>query len=323
MMTESLPIQGISSGSLSIGPTITQFGTKDFIRRVDRIAELTDDYGGKLREAWERTRDVSDVKPQVDIPVSSSVGDDEHIFDLLQRIRNSHVRSVVLETAHAYMYDDLGSEAFRRSLEIQCQQAQRISDGLEATGILVKKLMFVDDYNPKPGTDGAECTLDLDAYLQLAADNGFPPDMLIMEGDLAKVAREMVDFMHREQGIVIESGGNNGNGKAKVLEHRNIELVKDNGMMTCSALDATLSLLKYRYVAQGLINVLPRQTGNTEIGFSFRGQQAKVRGILSEHLGVRAMPYFNAFVSVDPEELDTSGAHHALWKDVGRRREPA
>ena len=138
---------------------------------------------------------------------------------------------------------------------------------------------------------------------------------------MAPVAKAMINFMREYQSLVVEKeNGCNGDAAALAvpekklhLDYRGIELFTiEKDKVSCSALDAALSLIKLKHLGQGIINVLPKRQHGGE--FSFRGQQKKVRQILMDHLGVRVMPFFNLFTSEVDDAPHSSGAHNAFRK---------
>lgn len=304
-------------------PMLTKFNQQFFIERLHHLMMQTGRYDETMPAAWEkiceenrhRTKQKDAVASDADIgPVPMHVG------QLVQRIRNAGITNVVLEAAHAYAFQSMDDADFVRSMELQYIEAQKLTPLLEQHRIRVQRVLFIDNYNPHPGSGMHEKNLDVDAYVTMAQDHGFAPDYLIWEADMAPMARSMVEYMHHYQSLAAEkeNGGDaidsNGDTEKKLLlSYRGVELMSmGKGKMSCASLDAALSIIKYAHLGEGIVNILPKRQNERE--FSFKGQQKKVRQILMDHLGVRVMPFFNIFTS-DVESLPhSSGSHHAFRK---------
>jgi len=302
-------------------PVLLKFHKEDFGSRLEAMIQRTHEYRGTLPETWEKVREgaqkTKDVKTTVKIERQAV----QHISDLVKRIRNADMQSIVIEASHAYLYDSMSDQEFLDSMETQYQHANKLAEMLEKNRISVRKVLFVDDYNPPPDNSELVRNLDIDAYLEFARDHGYYSDYLIMESDMDRLARELITYMHDEQGLVLkETNNGNGNGsnednedeERQLLKRRGVELVKGSGTISCAGLDAALSIVKFHHMASGIVNVLPKHQGAE--GFSFKGQQRKVRQILGEHLNVRVLPFFNIFTSDHPQVDHSSGAHTQFRK---------
>ncbi len=235
---------------------------------------------------------------------------------------NADLHAVVLEASHAYLYDSMEDGAFVASMERQYRHANRLAQLLAEQRIAVRRVLFIDNYNPPPDSNALVMNLDIESYIEFARDHGYHPNYVVMEADMERLATELITYMHDEQGLVLKDmNGGNGNGEddeeqqeRQLLKRRGVELIKDGGAISCAGLDAALTLIKYHYMAPGIVNVLPKHQGAE--GFSFKGQQRKVRQILGEHLNVRVLPFFNIFTSDDPDVDHTSGAHSQFRKHI-------
>lgn len=133
---------------------------------------------------------------------------------------------------------------------------------------------------------------------------------------MVPIAEAMIQYMHTHQGLVGE-GTSCASGYEQVkqyLKYRKVELATlfPASKISCSALDAALSLLKYTHMGEGIVNILPRRQVAGEFGF--KSQQRKVRQILMDHLGVRVLPFFNIFTEEETNTHHSSGSHHGLRK---------
>lgn len=304
---------------------LTRYSQQFFQERVDHVSLQTCHYRGTVPHTWQKVQEENRQRGPQEIPdrnngTGSSDAGARHIQELLQRIRNAGIVDVVLEAAHAYSYQSMDDASFVRSMELQYAEARRLSAALIEQRIRVCRVLFIDNYNPNPSTGALEENLDTDAYIKMANAHGFAPDYLMWEADMAPIAKVMIEYMQRYQSLVMQKEqGDREGGSAEImkkslhLSHRGIELHRlDTDKVSCAALDAALSLLKYKHFGQGIVNILPKRQNGDE--FSFRGQQRKVRQILMDHLGVRVMPFFNIFTSEEDSAPHSSGAHHALRK---------
>jgi hypothetical protein len=298
---------------------LTRVDVNRFSERVGQMATSTREYNGALSDAWDEVqvdewnRDYSRrASPQ------KRTSPPDHIVDLGVRIQNARLREVVLEASHAYLYDSMDDDDLRASMEEQYGDADALSRILASQGIRVRRVLFVDNYNPPPGSDRVVHNLDMQEYVEFACDHGYAPEYVIWEGGMERLASELVEYMREQQDLITYEEENVPESDialgSQFLSYRKTELVKNSGKMSCTALDTALCVLKFRHLAAGVVNILPR-TQKAE-GFSFRGQQRKVRRVLGGHYGVRALPFFNAFSTVDAEGQSSSGAHHSLRKKV-------
>lgn len=329
MSTSSMKTyESVPSADCASALMLTQFNQQFFNERLHHILHQTNHYDGTITSSWEKIQRENDKAPQIEtatldgnIEVGNGAESARHIQQLVQRIRNAGIECVVLEAAHAYSHQRMGDESFVRSMEMQYAEAKKLTDALTKNRVNITRVLFVDNYNPNPISGNIEDNLDVEEYVSLARACGFPPDALIWEADMVPVARAMINFMREHQSLVVEKGsGRNGNAgtsdlpeKKLYLDHRGIELFSvAKNKVSCSALDAALSIMKFLHLGQGIINVLPRRQHAGE--FSFGGQQKKVRQILMNHLDVRVMPFFNLFTSEVDDTPHSSGAHNAFRK---------
>ncbi len=230
------------------------------------------------------------------------------------RIKNAGLARVAIEAAHGYMHDDLEDDVFLSSVRSQARQAGMLSALLDEEGIDTTHIVFVDDYNPDPSDGRHKQVLVVDDLIKEVTENGFEPELLMFESNMVSLAKEMMRIMDEDQSLVIRSDSGTGSLQDLVLSRRNIELYRGrDGMVSCAMLDAAFSLVKLTTIANGVVNILPRAPEGQ--GFSYSGQQRKMRTILSEHLGLRVPPVFNLFVNTDgAKNVIASGAHHILRK---------
>lgn len=309
------------NGTTIEAPVLKNFRPEKFYERLSQMIQCTNEYNGTLPKTWERVEQGRcDPAMEENGHSDSYFPQQDHMRNLVRKILNADIRDVVIEASHAYMYDCMDDPHFRQSMERQYHQANLLSSLLQQHRIAVRRVLFVDNYNPHPATGRLERTLDLDCYLDFAREHGFRPDYLIMESDMALMARELVDYMECRQGLVFEEDDPRDNAEGaprKLLKRRKVELIKGAGTMSCAALDAVLTTLKFRYMATGVVNILPRRQGTED--FSFNGQQKKVRQILGEHLNLRVLPFFNIFTPEQDDLRPSSGAHFAFRKPPPRQ----
>lgn len=318
-----------SSESGEALPILTRFNQEFFYERLGHVVLQTNHYNNSLSSIWKKIQDENDnEKETVRVAPTIGVANNEsmlHIQQLLQRIRNAGIIEVVLEAAHAYAYQSMEDGNFVYLMKLQYAEAVKLASVLAENRIKIRRVLFVDNYNPHPVSGKRENNLDIDEYKNLAMAHGFPPDYLIWEADMVPIAKAMIEFMRQYQSLIVEKdNGTNGDADLSTapetklhLDHRKIEMLSvKRDKVSCSALDAALSIIKLKYLGQGIINVLPRNQHNGE--FSFRGQQKKVRQILMDHLGVRIMPFFNLFTSEVDDVPHSSGAHNGFRKKYRR-----
>lgn len=285
------------------------FDRERFSARLSELIHQTHGYGGTLLGAGSAIREAPEsprpeAAPDGLVPPS--------LRKAIDGVLNSGVQSAAIEAGHVYNYESLDDPALLASLEEQFRQASLAEAHLAGRGIAVRKLLFIDDYNPHPESGELECNLDEEQYFKLARELGFEPFDVVYEGDMAPLAQAMIDHLTEVQGL---THLDEANGEVRILlNRRNIEL-KRGDKISCAALDAAFCLVKYAFVAESSVNVLPRSphTAQSETeAFSYGGQQRKTRDILYDHLNVRTLPFFNVFVS--NEGRHSSGSHHTLRK---------
>ncbi len=308
------PIKTGSKGPLSISRRDTAL----FFNNFDKVIELTENYQGTLPAAWEEAQQGLLDGPREDYKyVDISSEEKRTMQEAVRRIKNAGLASVVIEAAHVYMYEDLDNPVLRESIFSQTQKAAVLTQGLKDSGICVRHVLFVDDYNPDPEDGQHHNRLDIPAFIDLTQSAGYRPEMLIKEADMLDLAKSMVGFMGDEQNLTSMASKKTGDDEDSVasenrilLSRRNIELHRlEEDLVSCSMLDAALTVLKFRYLGAGIMNILPRNPQNGQ-NFSYKNQQSKVREIIREHLNVRVAPYFNLYVG----EVTAVGAHNAYRK---------
>jgi len=305
---------------------LTRYNKEHFFGRLQYVLAATDNYGGALETAF---ASAETMDPPAH-PAGNSANSDHHTHQnhqirmIAERARNAGISSAVIEAAHMYMYDDLGELELQENVLSQCQHAAALTSELEDEGIHVRQIMFVDDYNPDPVTNQLEQRLDIDELVRLAHSAGYAPEMLLREAAMAPLAINIMRFMRDHQRLIkLDSGdtapdqANTGadieEGSRLMLARRNIELYRpDEDMVTCAMLDAALTLVKFRFLGEAVINILPRRPDSH--AFSYNGQQRKMRTIIGEHLNVRVSPVFNLFTGDRHADSIAAGAHHALRK---------
>ena len=300
---------------------LTAFHPDTFQERLGKVASHAGMYNGSLAVAYDASQDLSPLAVSSDTIPNLGTFVDNELDGLTRKIRNSGVGSIAIEAAHVYANDDLSDPAVVASLEQQAVHAAAIRARLNAVDIKTTELLFVDDYNVPEG----EAILDVDQLRELLSDAGYNPTILFKEADMDPLARNVIDFMDQEQGLVkrkaIEGTGDKegrvGDGiHDYFLAYRGAELYRQSdNKVTCAMLDAALTLIKVHHVADGVLNILPKAPLNAENAtFSYKGQQEKMRMIVGEHLRVRATPIFNIYTKGTEQYESTAGAHHTFRK---------
>jgi hypothetical protein len=319
---------GIVTGQDTIEATdplssaLTRYNKDLFFGRFNQLINATNDYDDTVEPAIQSAQIIS-------YPEDSSIGavngikyreQARQINMVADRVRNAGIGSVVIEAAHTYLYDDLDDPRLQNSILAQSQHAAALTKKLRDNDVTVRQVLFVDDYNPDPSDGEMHKRLDVDELVGLANTAGFAPEMILHEGSMVPLAKNMMDFMDETQNLLKIDGENPGienstdpAGSKLMLARRNIELYRiDEDMITCAMLDAALTVVKFRNLGEAVINILPRRPENQL--FSYKGQQKKMRTIIGEHFNVRVMPVFNLFTGDQHTDAIAAGAHHALRK---------
>lgn len=300
---------------------LTAFHLDTFQKRLGEVASHADMYNGALEAAYDSSQDLTPVVIGGGAVPKLGTFVDNELDGLTRKIRNSGVSSITIEAAHVYANDDLSNPVVVANLEQQAIHAAAIRARLQEADIKTTELLFVDDYNVPEG----QAILDIDQLREILAKSGFNPSILFKEADMDPLARNVIDFMDQEQGLVKrKTAGGTGETEGRIgdgihdyfLTYRGAELYRQSdNKVTCAMLDAALTLIKVHHVADGVLNILPKAPLNAENAtFSYKGQQEKMRMIIGEHLRVRATPIFNIYTKGTDQYESTAGAHHTLRK---------
>jgi hypothetical protein len=189
---------------------------------------------------------------------------------LLNKLDQLKPQSICVEAAHIYTNETPGEE------HLYCAKlGAQVVEVLSQKGFSPVKMLFVDDYHPNP----MESTLDLRAYIKGLEQEGFNPDVVIMESALAKPAFCL---------------SRSFNGQSEVREGRlclrkpNLVLVAEDGSLSCNILDAALYVSKFSMFSFS-ITVLPDV---------YKGQQRNVRKVLKA-LGYERIPLANVYYTAE------------------------
>lgn len=287
-----------------------------FQERLGRMRDKTGFYIGNLITARETFRDITPADGQVqplDVLPDLTPAARQQIGLLTSRIQNSRAETVVMEAGHSYMYHDLGDPDFRDSIVLQSVHAAELTKRLEESGIKVNQTIFIDDYNPNPETGRKEENLDIDGLVELMNSAGFFPTTKIFEGSMEDLALSMIRYMGAHQDLIKLGAAEENGSQGILLKRKGYELYKTKSdMVSCAMLDAALTIAKLTYLGEGVVNILPRNSGS-ENG-SYRSQQKKMRTIAGEHLSTNVLPVYNLFTGTEADEKIAAGAHHALRK---------
>ena len=188
---------------------------------------------------------------------------------LLEKLERTKPGVVCVEAAHIYTNETPSDDHF-----FCARIGARVVEALAGNGARVVKMLFVDDYHPKP----EEAALNLPAYMSELERAGFAPDMVITESSLAESARSLVYSLN---GQTIQRDGE------ICLAKPNLALIAKNGALSCNILDAALYLEKFRKFDFS-ITVLP------EI---YKAQQKNVRKLLKA-FGHETVPIANVYYNV-------------------------
>lgn len=308
-------------GQLQQG-VLTSYDRANFFNRLSHMVALTHEYSATLPITWQDAQ----AGALEERPAKSSAVDETgltyqqeiEISQLVRKIKNAGITEAVLEAAHVYFYEDLDDPKVRDGVVTQTRHAAVLASALHEAGVSTRQILFIDDYNSDPEAERDGNTLDIDYLLVLAQESGYSPGMILREAGMVQLAQEMIRVMDERQGLVthveINDIDRSDSRQADLyLTRRNLELYRaGDDMVSCAMLDAALTMLKWNYLGQAVVNILPRRPGSQE--FSYRGQQRKLRTILGEHLDARVLPLFNIFTGTQQAEPIAAGSHHAFRK---------
>lgn len=313
---EEEPENGVPLGEPHEDEILTEYEKDRFFERLGHVTRRTGGYTGNLDQMKTFFHEVPSIDASDIIPVGQklSAPQEHEIGMLTDRIQNAGVNSVVIEAGHAYMYQDLDSPGFQENLISQCLHATELTAQLEKRDIDVYQIIFIDDYNPHPESKQRSETLDLERLIGLVNSAGYKPKTLMYESSMEDLATSMMRYMGAHQKLLKTDGKSDTDENSRILlSRRNIELYRaEDDMVSCAMLDAALTITKLSYFGEGVVNVLPGNSGNGQ--GSYGTQQQKMRKIVGEHLGANVLPVFNLFTGDQPTDTIAAGAHHALRK---------
>lgn len=322
-MSDGPAIPVAESDTVQISDRVTRQNKVEFADRFNKMVMATGMYGGDLSSAW-ATAEPLDGNFSTPQTPELSPQQTRQVAELVRRIKNAGITTAVIEAAHMYMYDNLDASEVVASVLAQCRDAVALTAALKDANIQAHHILFVDDYNPPPHPSIDSDQLDIDGLIELTQSAGYRPQLLLREGSMVKLGKQMISYMDTVQGLVqtekeaddeapaeTEEDADEPSREGRMyLKRRSIELYRpEDDMVSCAMLDAALTVVKFRNLGEGVVNVLPRRPKNQQ--FSYNGQQRKMRTILGEHLGMRTLPIFNVFTGV---EESAAGAHHVFRK---------
>jgi hypothetical protein len=298
-----------------------------FFEQLERSIAETQGYGGALliaaRTLEEHPLPASARRVELpELPPENM----RAVERIVAAVRYAGLQSIVIEAGHVYNYHDVHMPTLEAALHSQFAQAAVVTNALRESGISVKEILFIDDYNPNPETGKLDEILDLEAYVELAHAVGYQPENIAYESDMAPLAEQLLMRL-QQQGQVYEREPDLKNereakrGRQLLLRSRRIELFRPDdgpsdalgrrqGMYSCAMLDAALTLIKVAHLGEGVINVLPRRTD--DLDFSYNSQQRKTRRILRKHLHTQVLPMMNFFTGDSPSDRSSVGHHHTI-----------
>lgn len=199
----------------------------------------------------------------------------DNVTEFALLLSKKRVKKICIEAGHIYV-DEEPNGQHHQSLRIGAVFAEILGRHLPN----VKKMLFVDDYNPK-----TSC-LDIGKYVETAAELGFRPDILVWESSLCRDAKHITDRL-------LKDGAAHLDGQGHVCTRKqNIRLKYATGKFTCSALDAALYLHKLDK-HDFAITILPDGSAH-----EYRKQQRNVRRLL-RILGRTEVPIANVYFDID------------------------
>jgi len=305
---------------------LMRYTEPSFSDRFSGMLADSDGYSGTLASVWDTRDQLHDYTPNDStlgavMPLEAKQ-QEQQIDILVSRLRNMGVASTVIEAAHVYMYEDLSDPNLRDSVRMQAHYSAVLAQRLVHADIDVRQMLFVDDYNPPNDGRPSDSNIDIAELVELVRSTGYNPELVLREASIVSLAREVMGIMQNEQSIIAspeqddeeedESAAHSA-GDLFLLRN-NIELYRSSdNMVSCAMLDTALTLIKLNYMGDAVINVLPR--GAEGQGFSYKGQQKKMRTIVGEHLETRVLPITNLFVKGNETTAPiTAGSHHTLRK---------
>lgn len=184
-----------------------------------------------------------------------------------QILRQTHGR-VVIECGHIY-----GASYDHERSACELNLARELFLQLTANGQSAVFVLLVDDYHEK-------IVVDVSAYLELANSIGVNFDYVFLESSFCEMANAVIK--------ALEKRGNTFRTKQGVfLEHRNIELVNEEGKYSCAILDACFSIIQVNNLGTGNISV---------VDSTFRPQQRKKRKLLQSLIHDQNICFYNLYV---------------------------
>lgn len=187
---------------------------------------------------------------------------------IIEFVRKNDIRSVCIEAAHIYSDEKVNTEHLQSA-----KLGAELSKLLDSEKVLVKNMLFIDDYHPKSHI------LNINEYLDMLVSQGFIPDLVVWEKDLALMATNLTYSLNGQT--------QKEAGRISLIKP-NLTLINADGELSCNILDATLYASKFS-LFQLSITVLPA---------TFKGQQKNVRKVLKA-LGYDTTPMANVFFESD------------------------
>lgn len=181
-------------------PAALRYNYDHFRDRLDVVSSSTAHYGGQLQDGWNTRQPITppfDI-PALDLPLSR--GEEHQLDSLVQRAKNAHIGTAVIEAAHVYLYEDLDNPELLASIAKQTQLAAELTARLKAANIEVNQVLFVDDYNEPLDGRTVSSNLDIDRLISIVAAGGYQPSILLREGNMVGLAEVMISAL-LEQGL--------------------------------------------------------------------------------------------------------------------------
>lgn len=177
------------------------------------------------------------------------------------------VKSVIIEAGHVYV-SEIPDGNHKRGLEFGGDLSERLTQ----SGIQVKRILFVDDYNPKVWS------LDLGEYRELAKSYGYPVDITVTESSMAAMAQDVLENLRSQRMVVLNPDG------SLHLAGSDTRLNGDGLEFSCSLIESALYLWKFK-LADFCITVLP---------YDYKSQQSSALRIV-KRLGYNRPPCIVAY----------------------------
>lgn len=156
------------------------------------------------------------------------------------------VQSVCIEAGHIYV-DEVPKECHITSLSIGAE----LSDKLAKVDIEVRRVLYVDDYNPD------KWTLDLGKYRERGTKLGFTVDHTITESSMAAEAKVAMEYLRSRRSVRRDEN-------ILYLTGTNIRLSGNNGRSySCELIESTLWRWKIT-LCDFAITILPPDFSNQQ-----------------------------------------------------------